>query len=142
MRAFDLACGVVFCWNSLLRSTFLHGIGSERSDIRVAFVEWRRLRAPTVYPLSRAIRGMVARSGVDNRRGSLIQVSLDGKPVWRWVLIGFWPGVIGGGLWSVKLSRVQYFEIKGSLRFSKRIDYDLNVFDYGCNTRARRYKKC
>lgn len=41
-----------------------------------------------------------------------VQVDLLGKPVFKWVLVGFWSGDLGG--WVRRLSRIEYGALKGS----------------------------
>ena len=103
--------------------------GSERAYRRVLTVALLWIFRKRSFSISGGIRDFIVSVSADGRRGSLIQVDLDGSPVWRWVLVGFWPGVIGEGQWSVSLSRVQYFEIRRCQGFSMRFEHDAREYN-------------
>jgi hypothetical protein len=55
----------------------------------------------------------------DLHNSNLKQVSLEGDPIFRWVLVGFWSGNLGK--WVVDLDFSKYRELKGSPGWSDRI---------------------
>ena len=47
------------------------------------------------------------------------QVDLEGKPIFRWILVGFWAGDLG--IWSKDLKYLEFWEIYGSESFSENM---------------------
>ncbi|MDP2972401.1 MAG: hypothetical protein Q8P64_24835 [Deltaproteobacteria bacterium] len=54
----------------------------------------------------------------DLRNSNSVQVDLEGNPVFRWVLTGFWSGNLGR--WVRTLSRAEYGALKGSPGWTDR----------------------
>jgi hypothetical protein len=48
------------------------------------------------------------------------QVDLEGKPIFRWLLVGFWTGDLG--VWGKTQTNREFFEICGSDQFNSNIN--------------------
>jgi hypothetical protein len=57
---------------------------------------------------------------VKEERRYVGQVDLDGNPIFRWVLVGFWAGDLGA--WSKKLTNREFFNIYSSNEFTLSIN--------------------
>lgn len=60
------------------------------------------------------IRGMT-----NSNTLAIVQVDLEGVPVWVWRIVGFWGGVLGDE-WSRELSLREFRELKGSPSWTSR----------------------
>lgn len=68
------------------------------------------------FSISRGFKDLIVVVSVIRRKG---QLDLEGNPIYRWYLVGFWAG--GLGVWSKKLSYKEFFEIYTSDSFSPHL---------------------
>ena len=69
------------------------------------------------FSVSRGFEDLEAEDeGVKRFKG---QVDLGGKPIFRWVLVGFWTGNLS--TWSKELTYYEFWKIYGSPEFTENI---------------------
>ena len=67
------------------------------------------------FSISRSLSEVLKK--VSCKMKSLGQVDLEGNPIYKWVLVGFWAG--GLGVWSKKLSYIEFIKTYSSDSFTK-----------------------
>lgn len=96
----------------------LGGLLSNASTLTLSLMWAFRRRA---FGISRGLLDLITsmtNSNVNGANQTVLQVDLEGEPVYRWVLIGFWGGDLGP-LWSKELSRAEFFEMRKSGTWSE-----------------------
>ena len=72
------------------------------------------------FSVSGGLLDLITRMHNSNQIASkrVIQVDLEGDPVWVWTLKGFWGGHIGDNAWSSDLSLDQFRKLKSSISWT------------------------
>ena len=114
----DLGAGVGYVLKYLTKvhRTVVDGRFDRKSVLTLAMMWVFKKRA---FSLSRGFEDLVVEEEKDERR-YVGQVDLEGNPIFRWVLVGFWAGNLG--VWSKELTHKEFFEIYSSYDFSMKID--------------------
>ena len=71
------------------------------------------------FSVSRGFEDLVEEEKEDDVKRYVGQVDLEGKPIFRWVLVGFWAGDLG--IWSKELNYIEFWKIFGSDSFTENI---------------------
>lgn len=114
----DLEAGVGYVVKYLTKvhRTVVDGIFERKSVLTLAMMWIFKKRA---FSLSRGFEGLVVEEEEKVERRYVGQVDLEGKPIFQWVLVGFWAGNLG--IWSKELTLREFFEIYKSRAFSENI---------------------
>ena len=72
------------------------------------------------FSLSRGFEDLVVEEEDNEQKRYIGQVDLEGNQIFQWVLVGFWAGNLG--VWSKKLTHIEFFEIYNSKEFAVNIN--------------------
>lgn len=67
------------------------------------------------FSVSRGFEDLIEEDNEEDMKKIVGQVDLEGKPIYRWVLVGFWAGDLG--VWSKELNYLEFWKIYGSTDF-------------------------
>ena len=91
----------------------LSGLADQASAVTLSLM-W--IFGKRAFSVSGGLLDLITRMHNSNQESKkrIIQVDLDGDPVWKWSLKGFWGGHIGNNEWSSDLSLDQFRKIRSS----------------------------
>ncbi len=114
----DLGAGVGYVVKYLTKvhKTVVEEKYDRKSVLTLAMMWIFKKRA---YSVSRGFEGLVEEDEEDAVKRYVGQVDLNGKPIFRWVLVGFWSGNLHK--WSKELTYNEFWIIYGSESFSENI---------------------
>ena len=114
----DLGAGVGYVVKYLTKvhKTIVEERYDRKSVLTLAMMWIFKKRA---YSVSRGFEDLVVDDEDDEVKRYVGQVDLNGKPIFRWVLIGFWTGNIN--VWSKELTYHEFWKIYSSTEFAENI---------------------
>jgi hypothetical protein len=114
----DLGAGVGYVVKYLTKvhKTVVEEKYDRKSVLTLAMMWIFKKRA---FSVSRGFEGLVVEDGEDEVKRYTGQVDLNGKPIFRWVLVGFWSGNLD--TWSKELTYNEFWIIYGSDSFSENV---------------------
>ena len=121
LRAFalsDLGAGVGYVVKYLTKvhKTVVEEKYDRKSVLTLAMMWIFKKRA---FSVSRGFEDLVVEDEEEEVNRYKGQVDLEGKPIFRWILVGFWAGDLG--IWSKDLNYLEFWEIYGSESFTKNM---------------------
>lgn len=72
-----------------------------------------------VFSVSRGFEDLVVDDEEEEMKRYKGQVDLEGKPIFRWILVGFWAGDLG--IWSKDLNYLEFWKIYSSEFYTKNM---------------------
>lgn len=86
----------------------------DRKSVLTLAMRW--IFKKRAYSVSRGFEGLGVEDAEDAVKKYVGQVDLNGKPIFRWILVGFWTGNLK--TWSKELTYSEFWKICGSIEFT------------------------